>query len=91
MGRAYSGLEFSEGFLNSFVRRDLTSQDRSAILKALRHLNSDEKLPSLRVHKLAGTRPEVWSASANKSLRITFLRLGDGRKLLLACTKHYDR
>jgi plasmid maintenance system killer protein len=90
-GSSYGSLEFTETFLSKLTSRDFTSADRSAILKALRLLDRDEKHPSLRLHKLEGDRAGAWSVSASSSLRITFERLAGGRKRLLTCSKHYDR
>ena len=47
--------------------------------------------PSLRVYKLEAVEPELWSASASDVLRITFRRVPGGRKLLVECSRHYDR
>jgi hypothetical protein len=41
------------------------------------------------VHQLKGSRAGLWSASASRNLRITFLRLEGGRKLLVECSHHY--
>jgi hypothetical protein len=88
---AYRSLDFTETFLHTFASKDLTAADRSAVLKALKLLDEDERHPSLRAHKLEGDRDGSWSASASKVLRVTFERLGEGRKRLLTCPKHYDR
>jgi hypothetical protein len=87
----YSSLEFSDTFLNSFASRDFSAKERRAFLKALELLDSDATHPSLRVHQLHGDQSGAWSASASRSLRITFVRLPDGRKALLTCSRHYDR
>jgi mRNA-degrading endonuclease YafQ of YafQ-DinJ toxin-antitoxin module len=87
----YESLEFTQTFLESFTSRDFTSADRAAFLKALRLLDTNERHRSLRVHKLAGELTDVWSASASDVLRISFVRVGDNRKRLLACSRHYDR
>jgi len=42
----------------------------------------------LRVHELGGQLKGIWSASASKSLRITFARLDGGYKLLLTGDHH---
>jgi mRNA-degrading endonuclease YafQ of YafQ-DinJ toxin-antitoxin module len=55
----------------------------------MRLLDSNEKHPSLRVHELSGDLAGIWSASASDDLRIEFLRLEGGRKLLLRCSRHY--
>jgi hypothetical protein len=74
-------------FLNSLS--DLASDDQRRVIRALEQLDTDERIPSLRVHQLQGSRTGLWSASASKSLRITFLRLEGGRKLLVHCSQHY--
>lgn len=55
----------------------------------MRLLSQDERHPSLRVHELGGEMSGVWSASASDALRIAFLRLDGGRKVLLRCSRHY--
>lgn len=87
----YDTLEFTDTFLNVFASRDFTATDRKSILIALRQLDDDERHPSLRIHQLQGDRKGSWSASASRSLRITFERLPNNRKRLLTCSKHYDR
>ena len=87
----YRSLDFTETFLHAFASKDLTATDRSALLKALRLLDDNERHPSLRVHKLEGDRKGSWSASAGGVLRVTFERREGGRKRLLTCSKHYDR
>jgi mRNA-degrading endonuclease YafQ of YafQ-DinJ toxin-antitoxin module len=87
----YQTLDFTATFLTSFASRDFTAADRASFLKALRLLDENERHPSLRVHELKGDREGGWSASASDSLRLTFDRVPGGRKLLLACSKHYDR
>jgi hypothetical protein len=67
----------------------LTAAERASFLKALHLLDTNERHPSLRVHKLAGELSEIWSASASDVLRITFLRVGENRKRLLTCSRHY--
>jgi mRNA-degrading endonuclease YafQ of YafQ-DinJ toxin-antitoxin module len=91
MAGEYRTLEFTATFLTTFAGRAFTAADRSAILKALRLLDEDERHPSLRVHQLKGDLEGTWSASASGVLRVTFERLPDGRKRLLTCSKHYDR
>ncbi len=68
---------------------DLARDDQRRVIRALEQLDRDERTPSLRVHRLHGSRAGLWSASASRSLRITFLRLEDGRKLLVECSQHY--
>lgn len=91
MTSAYRTLDFTDTFLETFASRDFGAQDRSALLKALRLLDENERHPSLRVHALEGDREGSWSASASSVLRITFERLEGGRKRLLTCSRHYDR
>lgn len=91
MAGPYRTLEFSETFLATFASKDFSASDRKAFLKALRLLDTNEKHPSLRVHKLEGDSQGLWSASASDVLRLTFDRLEGGRKLLATCSRHYDR
>ncbi len=86
--RAYSTLEFMRTiFLTSLS--DMARDDQRRVIRALEQLDGDERTPSLRVHQMKGTRTGLWSASASKSLRMTFLRLDGGRKLLVECNQHY--
>jgi hypothetical protein len=86
--RAYQTLEFMRTtFLTGLS--DLAREDQRRVIRALEQLDSDERTPSLRVHRLQGSRVSVWSASVLRSLRITFLRLEGGRKLLVECSQHY--
>jgi hypothetical protein len=85
---AYQALEFVRtAFLMSLS--DLARDDQRRVIRALEQLDNDEGTPSLRVHRLHGSRAGLWSASASKSLRFTFLRLESGRKLILECSQHY--
>jgi hypothetical protein len=87
----YRSLHITPTFLADFARRDFSSSDRAATLKALQLLDADERHPSLRVHQLHGDREGSWSASASDSLRMTFERGPDGIKWMLTCSRHYDR
>ncbi len=91
MTEPLSKLQITTEFLKSLNDRQFTDQDKSRFIKALVLLESDERHPSLRVHALSGELAGYWSASASDSLRIEFRRLPDGRKLLVRCSKHYDR
>ena len=91
MTTGYRTLEFTPTFLETFASRDFSASDRAQILKALRLLDTHEQHPSLRIHKLEGDLACVWSASASAVLRIVFQRLDDGRKRVVACSRHYDR
>jgi mRNA-degrading endonuclease YafQ of YafQ-DinJ toxin-antitoxin module len=86
---AYQTLSFTETFLETFIGKDFTGNERKRLLKALRLLEENERHSSLRVHELRGDLTGVWSASASKELRITFERISDGRKRLLTCSHHY--
>jgi mRNA-degrading endonuclease YafQ of YafQ-DinJ toxin-antitoxin module len=87
----FAALEFSPTFFRSFASEDFSTADRNQFLKALILLDQNEKHPSLRVHALEGNLDGLWSASASSSLRMTFTRLDGGRKLMLTCSRHYDR
>jgi mRNA-degrading endonuclease YafQ of YafQ-DinJ toxin-antitoxin module len=68
---------------------DFRLADQKRFAQALRLLDVEERHPSLRVHELQGDLAGVWSASATDDLRIEFLRDGDGKKILLRCSRHY--
>ena len=87
----YRTLDFTDTFLATFADKDFTATDRKAFLKALKLLDDNERHRSLRVHQLKGDREGSWSVSATDVLRMTFERLGDGRKRMLTCSRHYDR
>ena len=82
-------LDFSDEFLESYGSAVFSSKERALFVKALRLLDSDEQHPSLRVHARRGKLAGLWSASASLELRITFRREPNGRKTLMACTRHY--
>ena len=89
MTDTYQTLSFTETFLETFIGKDFTGNERKRLLKALRLLEENERHPSLRVHELRGDLTGVWSASASKELWVTFERISDGRKRLLTCSHHY--
>jgi hypothetical protein len=91
MAEPFRTLDFTDTFLETFGSRDFTPGDRRSIRKMLQLLDTNEQHPSLRVHALRGELKGLWSASASDSLRVTFIRLSNGRKRLLTCSKHYDR
>ncbi|MGK2964171.1 MAG: hypothetical protein ACSLFM_01040 [Tepidiformaceae bacterium] len=91
MSFEYRSIDFTEEFLALFASRHLSAADRSALLRALRLLDEDERHRSLRVHQLLGDRDGSWSVSASRNLRMTFERQPGGRKRMLTCSKHYDR
>lgn len=87
----FATIDFTDTFLLSLGARDFTPADRRKFVKALRLLEEDPRHPSLGVHALHGDQEGSWSAAASASLRMTFERLGGGRKRMLTCGKHYDR
>jgi mRNA-degrading endonuclease YafQ of YafQ-DinJ toxin-antitoxin module len=91
MSDPFQSLDFTDTFLETFGSKNFTAAERKAIRKALRLLDTDERHPSLRVHRLQGDLTGLWSASASDVLRLTFVRTAQGRKTLVRCTRHYDR
>lgn len=89
--RTLGSLEFTESFLADLTGSNFGAADRRRFVRALGLLAADEQHPSLRVHQLRGQLRGVWSASASDELRITFRRLDGKRKLLLTCSRHYQR
>jgi mRNA-degrading endonuclease YafQ of YafQ-DinJ toxin-antitoxin module len=87
----YRAIQLTPRFLEALLSRDFTRTDQQSILRALARLDDDEHHPSLRVHKLSGQLSGTWSASASASLRIVFVRGRDGHKIIIGCSKHYDR
>lgn len=77
-------------FLRSLWEEKFSAQERKQLLNALELLDTNEKHPSLRVHQLHGDKEGQWSASASRSLRITFERMSDGRKRMVECSRHYN-
>jgi mRNA-degrading endonuclease YafQ of YafQ-DinJ toxin-antitoxin module len=91
MADPFRTLSFTDEFLETFGSKAFTAAERKTIRKALRLLDTDERHPSLRVHQLQGDLAGLWSASASDVLRLTFVRTGHGHKILLRCSRHYDR
>jgi hypothetical protein len=87
----YETLDFTSQFMETVSRKDFGPRERRLFLKALELLDADERHPSLRLRGLGGGLAGELSVSASDSLRITFERLAGGRKLLLRCSRHYDR
>ena len=90
-GYRHRTLEFTEVFLEDLASKDFSAADRRRFLRALRLLDTNERHPSLRVHELRGPLAGVWSMSASDELRMTLERMDGGRKLLLTCSRHYQR
>ena len=88
---AYTTLDFTETFLETYSSRDFNKGDRAQLKKALRLLDQNERYPSLKVHQLQGDQEGSWAAYASQVLRLTFERGPGGRKRLLTCSQHYDR
>ncbi len=91
MNAPFRTLDITLDFLESFASRDFSAADRRRFLRALALLDENEQHPSLRVHPLRGDLEGFWSASASDVLRMTFTRAPDGRKIMLTCSRHYDR
>ncbi len=87
MSEGYRTLRFIPRFVDDLIALSRTEQKQTA--RSLKALDANEKTPSLRVHELQGQLKGIWSASASKSLRITFARLDGGLKLLLTVDHHY--
>jgi len=85
----YQTVEPTEEFIRSLLEGRFSRSEVDLVFKALRLLDEHERHPSLRVHQLRGDLAGQWSASASSALRITFRRLADGRKLLVATSRHY--
>jgi mRNA-degrading endonuclease YafQ of YafQ-DinJ toxin-antitoxin module len=83
----YQYLVFTTEFMEDLTHLSMADQRR--ILRALEQLDTDEQRPALQIHQLQGQQAGIWTAYASKSLRITFRRLANGRKELVACSRHY--
>jgi hypothetical protein len=86
---AYATVVFTQTFLTTLCGKEFSAAERRAFVKALGLLDEDDRHPSLRVHELRGDLARMWSASASDSLRMTFLRIGGGSRVMLACSRHY--
>ncbi len=86
----YTSLTVPSEFIESFGAREFSYAERQRFVRALRLLDTNEKHPSLRVHQLRGDQAGIWSASASDELRLTFERLPEGKKRMLACSRHYQ-
>jgi mRNA-degrading endonuclease YafQ of YafQ-DinJ toxin-antitoxin module len=86
-GGAYATLAFTQTFLTTLCGKEFSAAERRAFVTALGLLDEDDRHRSLRVHELRGDLAGMWSASASDSLRMTFLRIGGGSKVMLACSR----
>lgn len=86
MSEGYRSVRFTPRFVDDLI--DLSRAEQKQTVKAIKALDENEKLPSLRVHELQGTLRGIWSASASKKLGMTFVRLDGGLKLLLTVYHH---
>lgn len=81
-------IEFTKPFIKKYKKLDLHSQ--KIIKETLIKLENDFSHPSLRVKKMQGYRnPNVWEASANMDLRITF-EIEKPDKIILRNCDHHD-
>jgi len=86
----YATLDFTRTFLDHRTNgKEFKQAERKALVRALELLDENEKHPSLRVHELERALKGTWSVSASDSLRMTFIRTGNGRKTMLTCSHHY--
>jgi len=87
----FRALIITPSFLEDMISDRFSPSDRRRLFQALGRLDADERHPSLRVHPLRGELTGQWSVSASDQLRMTFVRLADGRKMMLTCSRHYQR
>lgn len=81
-------IERTNRFKRSFKRLD--EQSQKLIKRAITMLVTDFSHKSLRVKKMKGYQnPNVWEASANMDLRITF-QIEKPKKLILRNCGHHD-
>lgn len=88
-GEPYRALRFTPTFLEALAGKDFSAIERRAFIKALSLLDAHAAHPSLRVHELRPPLAGIWSASASRSLRMTFVRAENGLKVMLTCSHHY--
>lgn len=82
-------LTFTKPFVRQYKKLD--SESQKIIDKALQTIANDFSNPSLRVKKMKGYRnPNVWEASANMDLRITF-ELEKPDTIVLRSCGHHDK
>lgn len=85
----YQTLTVTPEFLDTLVSKEFSAAEQRRFLRALALLDENEQHPSLRLHPLRGQLAGQWSASASDALRITFERTAEGKKRLIACSRHY--
>lgn len=85
----FRSLDIDPELLDSLI--EFRTGEQRRFYRALLLLDENERHPSLRVHALEGDLAGQWSASVSDAERITFQRLPNGRKLVLRCSRHYDR
>lgn len=83
----FKTLLFTPQFMRQLIALSPPNQRR--ILRALELLDGNERHPSLNVHPLHGPLEGSWAVYASQGLRVTFVRLEGGRKLLQTCSQHY--
>lgn len=91
MSNYLPSLRLSKRFTADMLDTRFTAAERSAVKKTLELLDSNDRHPSLQVHRLDGDQEGSWTAYVTMKVRITFSRGDGGLKQLLTLTKHYDR
>ena len=84
-------LDMSIGFIDDLLNNRFSASERSAVKKALKLLDENDRHPSLQIHRLSGDEEGSWTCYVTAAIRITFERLPEGHKRLLTLTRHYDR
>lgn len=78
-------VNFTKRFKRSYKKLDRQSQE--TIKKALTQIEMDSSHPSLRIRKMEGHK-DIWEASANMNLRITFTIEKPDQIILRNCGHH---
>lgn len=82
MYRLQATKKFKKGF------QKLEKSDQKAAEKALKQLAKNPRHPSLRVKKMKGSQNDIWEASANMDIRITFHFQSPDIMVLRNCGHH---
>jgi mRNA-degrading endonuclease YafQ of YafQ-DinJ toxin-antitoxin module len=90
MSEYLPSLDFSIRFIDDLLNNRFSAAERSAVKKALDLLDTNDRHPSLQIHKLQGDEEGSWTCYVTRDIRITFERLDGGDKRLLTLTRHYD-